>query len=343
MKTATILGKWLIAGAFLGGICIQASAQTVLNFNSQVLESTVSGKVEKWFAEEVTKRTNGDVKIKVFFGEGLGRATESLSLMSDGAVDLASMSAGFYPAELPLTSAPNSIPMALSTVSQSMQLMTRLLNEVPAIREEHKQNGIRALFFHNLNPYYLVSTSPLTKLSDLNGKKMRTWGSEMPKLASAAGAIPVTLGLAELYESLSRGGIDVAPFSYDYVRDYRLYEVAPHISTVPAFVGPTGGVWISEAAWSRLSPGQQEIVNQVAEEALQRDYDEVTGAADVAREYLEQNGVTIHEFPEEELAKWREANPDFFADFVSSMTALGKGEAAEQMVRIWEEVRGSGE
>ena len=317
-----------LAGGCLAVATSQVAAETVLNFNSQVLENTVSGQIEKWFADEVTRRSDGELTVKVFFGEGLGKATESLSLMADGAIDMASMSAGYYPAELPLTAAPNSIPMALDTVAQAMELMSRVLEEVPAVREEHARNGIRALFFHNLNEYYLLSTEPLTTFESLQGQRMRTWGSEMPKLATAAGAIPVTIALGEAYESLSSGTISAIPMSFDYIRDYRLYEVAKHISTVPTFVGPTGGVWISEAAWSDLTPEQQQLLEEVAAEALQRDYEEVTLAAEVARAFLEENGVTIHEFPQAQLDKWQAANPDFFADLVNQMEAVGLGDAA---------------
>lgn len=333
----------VLAGAALALTAAPGSAETVLNFNSQVLEHTVSGQIEKWFADEVTRRSEGELTIRVFFGEGLGKATESLTLMQDGAIDMASMSAGYYPAELPLTATPNSIPMSLDSVAQAMELMTRLLDEVPAVREEHAENGIRALFFHNLNEYYLLSTKPLTTFESLRGERMRTWGAEMPKLANAAGAVPVTIGLAEVYESLSSGAVTVVPISFDYARDYRLYEVAKHVSLLPAFVGPTGGVWISEIAWEGLSEEHQALLVEVAAEALQRDYEEVTGAATDARAHLEANGVTVHDFPEAEAAKWREANPDFFAQFIETMEGSGKGDAAREMVRIWQEVRAGGQ
>lgn len=329
----------LLAGPVLLAAAMPGWAETVLNFNSQVLENTVSGQIEKWFADEVTSRSDGDLTIRVFFGEGLGKATENLSLLRDGAIEMASMSAGYYPAQLPLTSAPNSIPIALDNVAQSMELMSRVLDEVPQVREEHQRNGIRALFFHNLNEYYLLSTTPLTTFESLKGERMRTWGAEMPRLASAASAIPVTIGLAEIYESLSSGALSVVPLSYDYIRDYRLYEVAKHISTFPAFVGPTGGVWISETAWSGLSDEHQNLLNSVAAEALQKDFEDVTGAASVARGYLEEQGVTVHEFPSAEAEKWRDASPDYFADFIKAMEASGRGDAARQMVQIWSDVR----
>jgi len=339
MKINRRLCGLVFAGAALAITAAPASAETVLNFNSQVLENTVSGSVEKWFADEVARRSGGELTIRVFFGEGLGKMSENLTLLQDGAIDMASMSAGFFSAELPLTAAPNSIPMSLDTVAEAMELMQRLLAEVPAIREEHERNGIRALFFHNLNEYYLLSTKPLTTFESVRGERIRTWGAEMPKLATAAGAVPVTVSFSEVYEGLASGVITVAPISYDYARDYKLYEVAKNMSTVPAFVGPTGGVWISESAWDGLSQEHQTLLLEVAAEALQLDYDRVTGAAQAARAELEANGVTIHEFPKEELEKWQAANPDFFAEFVASREAAGQGDAAREMVRIWQEVR----
>ena len=342
MNVIRHLSGMLLAGTMLAAASQPGWARTVLNLNSQVLENTVSGQIEKWFADEVTSRSDGELTIRVFFGEGLGKATESLSLLSDGAIEMASMSASYYPAELPLTSAPNSLPVALDNVAQSMALMNRLLDEVPAIREEHERNGIRALFFHNLNEYYLLSTNPLTTFDSLKGERMRTWGADMPRLASSAGAVPITIGLGEIYESLSSGAISVVPLSYDYIRDYRLYEVAKNISTFPAFVGPTGGVWISQNAWNNLDEDQQALLLDVADEALQRDFEKVTAASSEARSYLEEQGVTIHEFPEEEAEKWKSAAPDFFAHFVQTMDQAGKGEAARQMTEIWHQVR-SGE
>lgn len=316
-----------------------AAAQVVLNLNSQWTATAVNSQIDTWFAEEVEKRTDGQVVIRTFFGEGLGSANENLTLLREGAIDMAVMSSSYFPGDLPFHSAPNQIPMALETVNQAMVLMKRLVDEVPAFREEQERHGIRALFFHNLNPYYLVSVEPITSVDEMRGKRMRTWGTEMPRLVSAVGAVPVTLSLPEFYEALSRGVVDAIPFSYDLIETYRIYEVAEHLSTIPLFVGPTAGVWIGNDAWERIAPEHQEIILAVADEALERDYELTVTTAEEARERIQELGVTIHEFPEEEEAKWRAANPDFFGDWVSQMEAQGKGDDARRTVEIWEEVR----
>lgn len=326
--------------ALAGGVTMTAQADVTLNMNHQWPATTVGSQVDQWFADEIEKRTDGEVKVKIFWSEGLAKAGEALELLQNGGLDMAAMSPGYFPAQLPLHVAPNSIPMAMETVDQASTLMHRLMTEVPAFAEEAEANGIKALFFHHLNPYLLVSREPITSVAGMEGKKMRTWGNDMPRMVQAAGGTPVTMMLPEIYEGLSRGVVDTAPFAVDLVVNYKIYEVAKHISEITLWEGPSWGVWISTAAWDKLTPEQQAIVQEVATEAIERDRVAVLAAADEARATLTENGVTFHEFPQEEKDKWRAALPDFFADWIATMEQQGKGDAARQAVAIWKDVVG---
>jgi TRAP-type C4-dicarboxylate transport system substrate-binding protein len=331
-----------VASAFMlaGGVATPAAAEITLRMNHQWSENNAGSKIDMWFAEEVEKRTNGEVKIKIFWSEALGKAAENLALLQQGAIDMAAMSPGYYPAELPFYAAPNSIPMTMDEVSHATELMRRLMTEVPVYQEETARNGIKAIFFHHLNPYKLVCTEPVTAVADMQGKKVRTWGKDMPRMVEAAGGTPVTLFLPEIYEGLSRGAVDCAPFAVDLVVNYKIHEVAKHISDITLWLGPSTGIWMSQDAWNRLTPEQQEIVTQTGFEAAERDRDLVLAAGEAAIATLKENGVTFHDFPAEEKAKWRAANPDFFADFIAEMEKQGHGEDARKTVAIWKEVTG---
>ncbi len=50
-------------------------------------------------------------------------------------------------------------------------------------------------------------------------------------------------------------------------------------------------------------------------------------------------GVQFHRFPEEELALWQNASPDFFSDFIRQMKAKGKEDAARDTVELWQKMR----
>jgi TRAP-type C4-dicarboxylate transport system substrate-binding protein len=323
-----------LGGAALSG---DANAKT-LRMSSQWTEITAGAQVDKWWASEIEKRTGGEVKIKIFWEGVLGTAKENLGLIQQNAIDLAAMSPGYFPAELPFHAAPNSIPMAMSRVDQATALMERLLTEVDEFDAEAARNGMKALFFHHLNPYQLVCKERINGLADMKGKKVRTWGKDMPRMVEAAGGVPVTLGLAELYEGLSRGTVDCIPFSVDLMVNYKIYEVAKHMHDVTLWEGPTNAVWISRPVWDGLSAEQQKIIQEVSFEAANRDRDQVIGASETAIATLKGEGVQFHAFPEADKKAWKDANPDFFGDFIAGQTELGRGAAAEKTIMIWREV-----
>ncbi len=326
----------LVALALLAG---GVGAEAQLRLNHQMAANTVGSQVDQWFADEIAKRTGNEIQIKIFWSEALGKAKENLQLVKDGAVDLVAMSPSYFPSELPFFTAPNSLPMAMDNLKQADLIIKAFLEKVPAFEEEARANGLKPLFFHHLNAYMLICRQPVVSFADLKGRKIRTWGEDMPRLMQAAGATAVTMFLPELYENLQRGVIDCAPFAVDWIQNYKTYEVAKYITEVTVWQGPTWGVWINAKKWDQLSDKNKKIVLAVAEEANQRDLKAVGDAEEKARVFLAQNGVQFIKFPESERQKWVQASPDFFADWIAKMDKLGKGPAARQTVAIWKELR----
>ena len=328
----------VVATALALGAATSAEAAKTLRMSSQWTENTAGAKVDKWWAAEIEKRTRGEVRIKIFWEGVLGKAKENLGLIQQGAIDLAAMSPGYFPAELPFHAAPNSIPMAMSEPAQATELMERLLTEVPEYDMEAKRNGMKALFFHHLNPYLLVCKEHIKGVADMKGKKVRTWGKDMPRMVQAAGGVPVTLGLPELYEGLSRGTVDCIPFSVDLMVNYKIYEVAKNVHGITLWEGPTNAVWMASKVWDGLTAEQRKIITEVSFEAARRDRDQVIAAGGKAIAELKSKGVKFHDFPAAEAAKWKAANPDFFGDFIKAQEAKGRGADARKTIAIWREV-----
>jgi TRAP-type C4-dicarboxylate transport system substrate-binding protein len=162
----------------------------------------------------------------------------------------------------------------------------------------------------------------------------------MPRMVQAAGGVPVTLGLAELYEGLSRGTVDCIPFSVDLMVSYKIFEVAKHVHDITLWLGPTSGVWMSRGVWDGLPAEHRDVVDAVSKEAALKDRDLTIAAAESAVATLKSAGVTFHAFPMADKKAWKAANPDFFAAFVEAQAAAGHGDAAKKMVAIWREVVG---
>ena len=318
---------------------VEAEAKTVFKMNHQFPASTAGSLIDKWFAEEIAKETDGEITIRIFWSDGLGGPQENLSMLKNGDIEMAAMSAGYYPDILRFHSAPNSIPMGMDNICQADVIMKALIDDIPEFNDEAERNGIRPLFFHLLNPYLLVSKKPITRFEDLTGLRIRTWGEDMPQLIKAAGAKPVNLFLTDIYEALKRNIIDAFPFSVDLVVSYNLYELAPNITEVVMWEGPSWGVWISLKAWKSLTDNQKKIFLTVSEKARMKNLPVTMAAEKKARTLLLEKGAVFHPFPENELKKWKEKNPDFFNNWIMKQKETGKMDAAEKTVELWKKLR----
>ncbi len=316
-------------------------AKTVLTMNHQFPETAAPSKIDRWFANRIKEATEGEVEIRIFWSNGLGAPRENLALLRNGDIHMAAMSAGYFPSKLPLFSAPNSIPMGMDNICQASALMHAFMTRLPAFMEEAEENGIRPLFFHLLNPYLLVTREPVTRFSELSGKRIRTWGKDMPRLVRAAGATPVKLFLPDLHEAMKRGVIDGCPFSVDLTVSYRIHELAKHITEVVMWAGPSYGIWINGNTWNKLPVKYRRIIMETAEQAREMEIPATLSAEKSARDFLIQRGVQFHPFPENELDAWRSRNPDFFSDLISEMEKRGKADAARTAVKMWREIRGT--
>jgi len=325
--------------AFWSGNVCEASDNIVLKMNHQFPENTAGSKIDKWFAEQIKKETNGRISIRIFWSNGLGKPRDNLSLLARGAIDMAGMSAGYFPDEMPLLAAPNSIPMAMDDVCQASLIMKAFLERIPDIHKEAADLGIRPIFFHVLNPYLLVSKRPVTQLSDLQGMRIRTWGNEMAELVRSVGGKPVPLFLPDLNDAFKHDIIDGCPFSVDLTLSYNIHKLARHITEVTLWEGPSWGVWIGTETWNRLSVDEQTIFIETAEKARKKDISMARKSGHEARQVLIDKGIEFHPFPESQTIEWKQKSPDYFSRFIDQMERQGKGRAAKQMVDIWQKIR----
>ena len=116
--------------------------------------------------------------------------------------------------------------------------------------------------------------SPVEKVSDYKGLKMRTSGTAQATMYQALGAVPVGLSSKEIYTALQRGTIQGATSGISRWRRSKLYEVAPYLTIDPTL--PYLSMWlvINNKAWAKLSAADQKTFMAAAQDLQQwtRDY-----------------------------------------------------------------------
>lgn len=341
MPTRLKSKSWLagLAIAAFGGLSAGAEEYPEMKLRmAHVLPPVITGaKVDQWFADEVNRRSGGKIEIEIFWSGSLGGATEILDLVSSGSVPLGATAQGFFPAELPLVGATNSVMMGFETHGQGSRTMTKMVEELDSLKAELRRNNIYPIFFHSLGGYRPFCTSPIETLEDFKGKKIRAWGKYIPKMWESLGATSVNVLPAEVYESLQRGTIDCAFYSHDFINLYKLHEVAKFTWKQHMGALPSWALWIAGDQWEAgLPENVKALMEEVGAEAMERDIAAVTEQEmTVLDTMVADHGVTVVDFKDWDKIS-TSLTEQLRADWIADMESRGLGDEARELMEFWE-------
>uniref|UniRef100_UPI001CFE499D TRAP transporter substrate-binding protein n=1 Tax=Alloyangia pacifica TaxID=311180 RepID=UPI001CFE499D len=182
-----------------------------------------------------------------------------------------------------------------------------------------ENGGGKELMNELINPYGLefigvstpgleafVSKVPLDSVADLQGVKVRSPEGLIANVFAAAGANPVNLPASEVYTSLDKSVIDAADYSvFSVNQETGMNEIAPH-PVYPGFHSlPLVEVSLNKAKWDALPPEIQEQLKASVKEFQQTQVNTLKERDLEAVETAEAEGITIHNWSDEERAKFR--------------------------------------
>lgn len=292
--------------------------------------------VEQNFAKKIEDRTGGKVKIDITYAGGLGKGNEIMTLAGRGAIDMASIVPGYYADQLLFIRA-FQIPFVFDNPHEAMTLSRNSFAELPMFAAEMDKFNVKFLFHQPLGVYYLTGPDGnCDTIAALDGKKIRSFGADIPKLHAAVGAVPVSVGVGDVYEALQRGTLDYSFLNPGNIVTNRLYEVGKY-SCGPVMAITGHMISIGKKAWDKLTPETQAIFIEEAAASQQEYLDWIDAFEGKAVEGIKAGGGEIKEFPASELAKWKAVAPDLLGNWVEDMKGRGLGAEAEQVAAKWKE------
>ncbi len=296
--------------------------------------------LEKEFAANIEKRTNGQVKIDITFAEGLGKGTELLMLTARGGIDMTATAPGYNPDQLRYWRAFQT-PLVFNNTKQVIEVLEKVVEEFPVYRAEMDKIGVVWLFQQPLGEYFLSGASPAcTTIADLKGKKARSVGADIPKAFTAIGAVPVTVPPVGVYEALKTSNLDYSFINPGNIQSLKLNEVAKnHCGPVMAISGHN--ITISKRTWARLPADIQKIFLEEGKATQQAYMNWVTDFETKAVANIRSQGGNVVPISAPELAKWRAVAPDFLADWEkATAAATGDAETPRKVAARWRELIG---
>lgn len=317
MKKMLLVFTAITAVLFLNGHLVQVFAASHAKKPIELNLATVAppvgstGEELKWYADEIDKRTEGAVKIKIAWAGTLAGPKEMPEAIRMGSIDIAHLPfVAFAPSLVPL----HTITMKCSAFHGSHPLALwmaglQLSKEFPEFDAEYASNNMIRVGYRGSGGLNLDSRKKaIRKTEDLKGLKIVALGPVDQALLKGVGAVPVTFMINQVADSMQKGVVDGAFNPASTSVRFKVYEAAEYyIRFAEPALGQDPGfaITMNLDAWEKLSPEIQKSFLEVREEYPIKfaEFD----IKDTEQSYvtIKESGTEIIDFPASETERWK--------------------------------------
>ncbi len=280
--------------------------------------------VQKWWADEVARRSNGRIEWTDFYWSGaLTKAGETLEAVQVGLADAGMVALPYYPGKLPLGNWTYAVPFGPGDPNVILEAAQRLYDEVPALRQEVENYNMVFLIPSVIDTYNLTSKEPIVTFEDFDGIKIASIGSYHPKILQGAGATAIAMPVAERYQALQTGVIEAEFLPWDISHAYKYTDFNKHITWVNMGAAMPVGLGVNKDLWDKLPEDLRQLMLDVADEAVDLNASLILERRNAALAEWEAAGITRHDMADEDRTQWAEALSDIPGDWIAEMEGKG--------------------
>lgn len=259
--------KKFLASA-IGAVVLAAStgalAATTLRFGHVHVNGELAAELEQEFADRVTQRSKGEVTVKVFPGEQLGKEVDLIQQVKSGALDITTPSMAALSNLVPALEIA-SAPFLWHDWAQAENIIRGPAFQpiFDELRDKHNVLMLSKIWYwgwRNLT----TGTKVVNKPEDMAGLKIRVPESPVwVEMIRAMGAAPTPVPFGEVYTALQQKLVDGEENPIPTIYARKFYEVQGHLSMTKHML--QNNVWIiNKRSLDKLSPEMQKMLLEEA-------------------------------------------------------------------------------
>lgn len=270
----------------------------------------------KRFAELLATKSGGKMKVMEFPASQLGNEMQQQSALQGGVQQMsapATTSLAGIVKEFGLVD----FPFAVSTFAQADALLDGPLGQALIARLPEK--GLVALGYWDLGFRNVTNSKrAITKAEDLEGLKIRVIPNPVfLETFKAFKANPVPMPFSELYGALEARAVDGQENPYAVILSNKFFEVQKFVSATN-HVYAANIILVSKKFWDSLTPGEQKMMNDSANETRSYQRQVSRAAAQRAVGDLQAKGLQYNEVAPPEQARMRQIAKPVIDKFAAS-------------------------
>lgn len=316
--------RLMVIAAATAGIVTSVQAKELRYNLFDVPRSSTYQVVDEYF-KDLKAQTKGDLTGKIFAGGQLLNFPATLKGVGDGVVDMGFVGTSLNQGELKNTNVLSDLlPFVTNSYVAAAAAAETAILDCQGCRDELKAAKVVWLGGFGPDPWHMMCREPVTKRSDLEGRKIRVTGASPTRLIRALGAVPVQLRPSEIATALQGGQIDCACGPLTWLDDYKLVD---NVKTVvePAFgvYGGLGAYVFNARTFANFTPAQRKALLEVIPKSLVNGTTLHLDGAAKARKLAKERGVTFWQADDDFKARAAEFRKNEVANLISDMRKRG--------------------
>ncbi|MDW7772295.1 MAG: TRAP transporter substrate-binding protein DctP [Desulfobulbaceae bacterium] len=283
--------RLLVAALFLVLVpCNPVHSQTKYLFKvaSIAPDGSVWAKRFRNFADEVEKKSNGEIGFKIYLGGVMGDDTAMYRKMQIGQLH----GGGFTMTGIgPVV--PDFRVMGIPFLFNSYEEVDHVVKGLmPSFEKAFAEKGLELIAMTEVGFVYSMSTRPLLTLADLT--KSKSWSPSGDPISATflkqLGVTPITLSIPDVLTALQTGMVDTVYNSLYGSIVLQWYTKADKISDTP-FGYAYGALLLDKKNFSRLPPEYAALIKESAASHFSLLIEDTRKSNAEARRVLEENNV----------------------------------------------------
>ena len=271
---------------------------------------TIVGQTDSKFKETVEELSGGKIKIDLQASGVLGSENDVLDTMlgGGGTIEISRISAFALTSYGGEKSKLLSVPYTFAGRDHFWNFVNSDLAPQFLLEPHENGTGVRGLFYGEEGFRHFFTVKEITGLDDLKGMKLRVSNDPiMNGMVEGLGASPTVVSFNELYSALQTGVVDGAEQPIANYKSNAFQEVAPNLILDGHTLGAIQ-VIITDEAWDKLTPEQQDILMQAGKEASEFNRQISEEAENKVLDELKADGINVIEV--DDITPWQEACKD---------------------------------
>lgn len=242
---------------------------------------------EKAWAESITKKTGGKVKFQFFWSDSLFKQADGATNLAAGVADFARVASTYDPAKTQLWMTLD-MPFNAKDYWCGISSSVQVAQEEPNLKKTFDQLGFLPVVGYSSGHFQFLSKGPIEKVSELAGKRIRSYGGARIKMYELLNISPIFMPYSQIYEGVERGVVDGAEATILLTESFKHYEVAKHMMITNSGFVAASPLSISMRRWNSFPESLKQIFREAAIEHDQ----------EWARKMMELESIKLREFQE---------------------------------------------